>query len=174
MASTVKTQSFPQISAPFVDQKALITSPWRQFLQSLWNQVNAIQSSTDFFSGMIVQYGGVALPTGWFLCDGSAVSRSTYSLLFAAIGVTWGAGNGTTTFNVPNLVDKFILGAGTSPTLGTTGGNAEVTLAANNLPIIAQSNTTTSTNPGGIETNPSIVPFSVLPPYAAVYYIIKQ
>ncbi len=174
MANGPNTQSFPQISAPFVDQKSLITSPWRNFLQSLWNQVNNIQSATAFFSGMVVLYSGPAIPVGWFVCNGAAISRSTYSSLFTAIGVTWGAGNGTTTFNVPNLTDKFIVGAGISPALGTTGGNAEVTLAANNLPIATASNVATGTSPGGAATSGSVTPFSLLPPYSALYYIIKQ
>lgn len=173
MTGTPNTQSFPQISAPLVDTKSLITSPWRQFLQSLWKQVNSIQSSTAFFPGMLVLYGGPSLPIGWFLCDGSAVSRTLYSDLFAAVGTTWGAGNGSTTFNVPNLVDKFILGAGSSPTLGTTGGNANITLAANNLPIKTADNSTAGGDPGAI-TNTSVVPFSILPPFSSVYYIIKQ
>jgi Phage Tail Collar Domain len=174
-------QSFPQISAPFVDDKKLITYSWRQLLQSMWKQINALQSSISFFPGLITLYGGPSLPTGWFLCDGSAISRSTYSALFAAIGTTWGAGNGTTTFNVPNLVDKFVIGGGASPTLGTTGGNANVTLAAGNLPAATYgtgpaSNVTSGAAAGGVtgSITGTATPFSVLPPFAAVYYIIKQ
>ncbi len=57
-------------------------------------------------------YGGASAPTGWLLCDGSAVSRSTYSALFAVIGTTYGSGNGSTTFNVPNAQGVFVRGAG--------------------------------------------------------------
>ena len=52
-------------------------------------------------------------PTGWLICDGTAVSRPTYSDLYADIGTTWGAGDGTTTFNIPNLKGAFLRGTGT-------------------------------------------------------------
>jgi microcystin-dependent protein len=65
-------------------------------------------------SGMISPYGGTSAPTGWLVCDGAAVSRTTYATLFARIGVTWGAGDGSTTFNVPDLANMFLRGSGTS------------------------------------------------------------
>lgn len=60
--------------------------------------------------GTIVDYGGGSTPTGWLVCDGSAVSRTTYSALFTAIGVTWGAGDTVTTFNVPDLRGRATFG----------------------------------------------------------------
>lgn len=63
-------------------------------------------------SGIISMYGGSAAPTAWLLCDGSAVSRSTYASLFSAIGSAYGAGDGSTTFNVPDLRSRAALGAG--------------------------------------------------------------
>lgn len=54
-------------------------------------------------AGIITAYGGTTAPTGWLLCDGSAVSRETYSDLFKAIGTTYGTGDGSTTFNLPDL-----------------------------------------------------------------------
>ena len=70
-------------------------------------------------TGTILSFGGSTAPTGFLLCDGSAVSRTTYADLYAVIGDTYGAGDGSTTFNVPNLQDKFLQGAGTN-SLGTT------------------------------------------------------
>ena len=61
------------------------------------------------------------MPSGWLLCDGSAISRETYSALFDAVGTTYGTGDGSTTFNVPNLVDKFIEGSATSGTEHSAG-----------------------------------------------------
>lgn len=61
-------------------------------------------------AGVISPYGGSTAPTGWLECDGSAVSRSTYSALFTAIGTTWGAGNGSTTFNLPDFRGEFVRG----------------------------------------------------------------
>jgi microcystin-dependent protein len=63
--------------------------------------------------------------TGWLLCDGSQVSRVTYAALFAVIGTTHGAGDGSTTFNLPDGRGRFFLGvatSGTGSTLGATGG----------------------------------------------------
>ena len=51
----------------------------------------------------IILYAGADVPEGWLTCDGSAVSRSTYATLFAVIGTTYGAGDGSTTFNLPNV-----------------------------------------------------------------------
>jgi len=74
--------------------------------------------------GSITMYGAAAAPTNWLLCDGSAVSRSTYSDLFSAIGTSYGAGDGASTFNVPNLQGKFPIGydGGSSYALAATGG----------------------------------------------------
>lgn len=66
-----------------------------------------------------------AAPSGYLMCDGSAVSRSTYSALFAVIGIVFGAGDGSTTFNLPDLRQRFPLGksaSGTGNTLAGTGG----------------------------------------------------
>lgn len=64
-------------------------------------------------------------PTGYLICDGSAVSRTTYSVLFGLIGTAYGVGDGSTTFNLPDLRQRFPLGkaaSGTGNTLGATGG----------------------------------------------------
>jgi phage-related tail fiber protein len=53
--------------------------------------------------GEMRDYAGTTAPTGWLLADGSAVSRTTYASLFAVVGTTYGAGNGTTTFNIPDM-----------------------------------------------------------------------
>ncbi len=66
-----------------------------------------------------------AVPRGWLLADGTAVSRITYKTYFDAVGTTYGAGDGSLTFNVPDLRQKFPLGkaaSGTGATLGETGG----------------------------------------------------
>src|SRR5690554_6904272 len=78
--------------------------------------------------GTIVAYGGTTAPDGWLLCDGSAVSRSEYPRLFAVIGTAFGAGDGSTTFNLPDLQQRFPLGKGSSGTgsqLGETGGSID-------------------------------------------------
>lgn len=80
--------------------------------------------------GSILPYGGSSAPTGWMLCDGSAISRSTYADLFAVLSTTYGVGNGTTTFNIPDTRQRFLLGkaaSGTGSTLGSTGGSIDHT-----------------------------------------------
>lgn len=73
--------------------------------------------------GVVEPFAGASVPAGFLLCDGSAVSRTTYSDLYAAIGTTWGTGNGSTTFNLPDMRESVPVGAGTySAVSGTTHG----------------------------------------------------
>jgi microcystin-dependent protein len=76
------------------------------------NLKTAIATNTP--SGTVVMFAGSAAPTDWLLCDGAAVSRTTYAALFSAIGTTWGAGNGSTTFNLPDMRGAAPAGVGTS------------------------------------------------------------
>ena len=72
--------------------------------------------------GSIAYFAGQSsAPDGWVLCDGSAVSRDTYATLFSAVGTTYGAGDGSTTFALPNLIDKFVEGSATAGTVKTAG-----------------------------------------------------
>ena len=82
--------------------------------------------------GSIISFGGTIAPTGWLLCDGAAVSRTTYSDLFAVIGTNFGYGDNSTTFNIPDLRGRFLRGQdgniGRDPdrasrTAMNTGGN---------------------------------------------------
>jgi microcystin-dependent protein len=70
-------------------------------------------------SGSILMFAGSTAPDNWLLCDGTAVSRATYNKLFQAIGTTWGAGNGTTTFNLPDMRGAAPAGVGTTPAFYT-------------------------------------------------------
>ena len=62
--------------------------------------------------GSILPYGGASAPSGWFICNGSAISRTTYSELFAVIGTSFGSGDGSTTFNLPDLREATTKGVG--------------------------------------------------------------
>ena len=98
-------------------------------------------------TGFLMQYAGSTAPNGWLLADGSALSRITYAKLFAAINTTYGAGDGSTTFNLPDLRGKVPVGknAATFATLGGTGGNEAVTLSAAQSGLPAHSHTFSGT-----------------------------
>jgi microcystin-dependent protein len=115
-------------------------------------------------AGSISAYGGNSAPTGWLLCDGSAISRTTYDTLFGIIGTNYGSGDGSTTFNVPDLRGRVLAGqddmGGTSAnrltgltngvngdTMGASGGLESFTLATTNIPSHTHSfSATTSSN----------------------------
>jgi microcystin-dependent protein len=75
-------------------------------------------------TGSLTAYAGAAAPTGWLLCDGTAVSRTTYATLFGLLSTTYGAGNGSTTFNLPDMRGRMPMGAGTGAGQGASGSGA--------------------------------------------------
>jgi len=79
----------------------------------------------------IVPWTDSSVPTGFLECDGAAVSRTTYSALFAIVGTTYGAGDGSTTFNVPDLQDNVPVGKSNNKALASTGGANTVTSTGN-------------------------------------------
>jgi microcystin-dependent protein len=82
----------------------------------------------------IVPWSSASVPSGFLECDGAAVSRSTYSALFAVVGTTYGAGDGSTTFNTPNLADNVPIGKSGTKALASTGGaNTVAVTAAGNV-----------------------------------------
>lgn len=104
----------------------------------------------------VIPFAGSTVPTGWLLCNGDAISRSTYSTLFTTIGTTYGSGNGSTTFNIPDLRQKFPLGkaaSGTGSTLGGTGGAIDHTHTGPSHTHTGPSHT--HTGPSHTHTGPS-------------------
>lgn len=110
--------------------------------------------------GIIFPYAGSAAPDGFLLCDGSAVSRTTYAALFSAISTTFGVGNGSSTFNLPDLRGRVSLGAGTG-TYAESFANTAVTTGTDLITISAAGGkqllngmavvlTTTGTAPTGL------------------------
>lgn len=91
--------------------------------------------------GTIIDFAAAGAPTGYLACDGSAVSRTTYALLFAVIGTTWGVGDGSTTFNLPDLRRASSVGAGGTATgalgnaVGSAGGAETHVISATELPV---------------------------------------
>ena len=110
--------------------------------------------------GMVRLYAGPNIPSGWLVCDGSAVSRTTYAALFAAIGTYWGAGDAVSTFNLPDFRGRSALGYVNSAVSGITarafasrGGEENHVLSVNEL---AYHNHTLhdGTHNHGVEQNP--------------------
>lgn len=86
--------------------------------------------------GSMVIWPSQSMPsTKWLLCNGQAVNRVTYASLFARLGTVFGAGDGSTTFNLPNFTDRVPLGAGNSYQIASTPGSATVALTEANVPL---------------------------------------
>lgn len=80
-------------------------------------------------TGSLTAYAGATEPSGWLFCSGQAVSRTTYSALFAVLGTTYGSGDGSTTFNLPDLRNRFVAGKGAetwSDTLNEKAGSKDL------------------------------------------------
>lgn len=85
-------------------------------------------------SGSIVMFAGSVAPEGWLICDGSAVSRETYSSLYSVIGDLYGSGDGSTTFNLPDLTGRVLIGSSSSHPAASSGGEEVHTLSATEIP----------------------------------------
>jgi len=90
----------------------------------------------------IVPWSSASVPSGFLECNGSAVSRTTYATLFGIVGTTYGAGDGSTTFNVPDLQDNVPVGKSNNKALASTGG-------ANTTPVTPTGNVATNINVTG-------------------------
>lgn len=188
---------------PISDDGKNITRIWADWCQKVFMRTGGSTASTNtelqtqidaqiLPPGVMFAYGGTAAPTGFLLCNGAAVSRTTYAALFAIVGTAFGVGDGSTTFNLP-ASGKFHVSkdSGTFTTLGATGGaetaalpnhihSVSITTGAPSATIVgigAGTAVATAThthavtgNTGNPTTNPTV---SVLPPYEVVNRIIK-
>lgn len=141
---------------------------WGGYLNANWSALdttlNTIQTTANQASpaGVISAYAGTSAPTGWLLCDGSAVSRTTYATLFGVIGITHGQGDGATTFNVPDYRGRFVRGVdsgqGRDPDAGSrtamnTGGNTGDNVGSIQADATARPNTAFTTDDPGDHTH---------------------
>ena len=90
-------------------------------------------------TGTISMYGAVTMPLGWLECDGSAVSRTTYAGLFGVVSTTWGTGDGSTTFNLPNFKSRMPVGRGQGTKVLTFASRS-----SNTVTITGSTNSTTN------------------------------
>lgn len=127
-----------------------------QVSKNFQDLIDAIKEAVP--AGLIAPTGRAAAPTGWLMCNGQAVSRATYAELFNAIGTTYGAGDGSSTFNVPDLRGRVPVGedgsAGrlsASDARGNSGGEEKHTLTTAEL--AAHDHPMVSSNAGGAATS---------------------
>jgi microcystin-dependent protein len=104
-------------------------------------------------TGTITPWSQASAPTGFLECDGAAVSRSTYAALFAVVSTTYGVGDGSTTFNLPDLTDRVACGKSNTKNFASTGGANTVTPTGNIEGSTA--NATLSTEQLASHTHPS-------------------
>lgn len=129
---------------------------WNDLMDALLTSLNQDGSPAAQFvpSGTVAAFAGSSAPSGYLICDGSAVSRSTYAGLFSVVGTTYGTGNGTTTFNLPDLRAKvpggYKSGDSNFGTLGGSGGEATHVLSTAEMPSHAHDeNSEAWVNTGG-------------------------
>lgn len=179
--------------------KALLEFPTKVWQIFTWMLTSAGEISAEFVKSLnLVKPGDLifsASPldqSGRLLCDGRTISRTTYADLFAKIGTLYGAGDGTTTFKIPDYRGRFpiMIGESGEYSLGGTGGAKEVTLGLTNLPSLGSTVTGVFVNKssGGnfdITTEPSgtlhdtvswggvAAPVNNMPPFVGVFVYLK-
>lgn len=122
--------AIPHIAQPIVeivDESGkklfgILTRPWQRFFSQLYQRTG--EETDKVASGVNVAdlkaTAASSAPTGWLICDGSAISRTTFSALFTAIGTTYGVGDNSTTFNLPDGVGRVLIGSGTGTATNAT------------------------------------------------------
>jgi microcystin-dependent protein len=142
-------------------------------------------------TGTIMSWSNSTVPSGFLECNGSAVSRTTYSSLFTVVGTTYGSGDGSSTFNLPDLQDNHPIGVSGTKALGTKAGSTSVTLAETNLATHDHSYSVTNYTAAQVNTDAvqgrqlayqtsknvgnagSSTAFNTFPPYIALKFMIK-
>lgn len=157
----------------------------------LWKTLN-VKVTDTLPVGTIIPYAGATIPSNYMKCEGQELSRIEYDILFSAIGTTYGAGDGTTTFNLPNLKGRVITGIDSNDTdfdvLGETGGEKTHTLTLEEMPKHSHQfsfDQTPGSNTAAVQVGGSSAwsrdtttrgndqPHNIMQPYIVLNYIIK-
>jgi microcystin-dependent protein len=130
-----------QIPVVVVDQQGRLTSAANVSVTVTATQITGL-------TGEIKMWPTVTAPTGYLICNGAAVSRTTYATLFGIIGTTFGPGDTTSTFNLPDFRDRMPIGAGTTYSANTSGGSADAVAVSH-----THSASTSISDPGHFHTS---------------------
>ncbi|MBP2657164.1 MAG: Tail Collar domain protein [Firmicutes bacterium] len=192
-ASTYATNAANSATAAATSATAAATSESNAADSATAAAANAASAGTAANpTGVILPYGGSSAPDGYLLCDGSTLSRTTYANLYDVVGTTYGTGDGSTTFALPDLQDKFVLGKGdTYSTLAATGGETEHTLTTDEMPshhhtitggtsgtagyvtMESDGNSASTESSNGTNYTGGGEAHNNMPPYIVLNYIIK-
>lgn len=148
----------PANGQPIIGLGGIVTRPWYRFFTLIFNRLNTAQGGTVVPTGIVMDFAGppIEIPIGWLAC-GQTVSRGSFANLFAVIGTSWGAGDGSTTFDLPPQ-NIFAKGLGSGQSVGDTGGAATVSLSvgqlpAHNHPVIDPGHIHAITDPGHVHAS---------------------
>ncbi len=130
----------------YYDSVNTVGTTVRAFLANLSNYI--VEDLLLVPVGVMPDFAGTVAPAGWLLCDGTAVSRTTYARLFAVIGEEWGPGDASTTFNLPDFRRRTPVGSGGSGT--ATLGNAVGDVGGSETNVLAITNMPAHTHPGSL------------------------
>lgn len=138
--SAINIQVVTSVGLASLSGGEMVAGGWYDFRYNgtTWQLLNPTEQ--DLIAGLIFDYGGGVVPSGFLLCDGSAVSRTTYANLFSSIGTTWGIGDGVSTFNVPDFSRRVAVGSGGAGSavlgnsVGNMGGEETHTLTLSEIP----------------------------------------